>query len=67
MFLELVVALRATGQKREKLRVDWVRSPEWSPHMEEVKCATIISIAAFSLKRTKNAVSGILFAPISFF
>lgn len=35
--------------------------------MEEVKWATIISGAVFSLKRTKNAVSEILFAPISFF
>lgn len=56
-----------TGQERDKQRDDCVRGPEWSPRMEEVKCASIISIAVFSPRRIKNAVSGILFAPISFF
>lgn len=67
IFLELAVALKATGQKRDKQRDNCVRGPEQSPHMEEVTWATIISGAVFSPKRTKNAVSEILFAPISFF
>ena len=62
----LAGAFKATGQKRDKQRDDCVRGPEWNLHMEEVKCTTIISGAVFSPKRTKNAVSRILFAPINF-
>lgn len=66
VFLWLVGAFKSTDQNRGEQRDEYGRATKWSPHVEDVRCPNIASTAEFS-PSTKNSVSGILFAPMSFF
>lgn len=66
VFLGLVGAFKSTDQNRGAPRDACGRATKWSPHVEDVRCPDIASSAELS-RSTKNSVSGILFAPMSFF
>lgn len=48
IFLRLVWALKCTDQKRGEQTDALCQDPEWSPHVEKVRCSNIASTAELS-------------------